>query len=42
VYDIYAYILNLLTPELNPFAQRCLQRFLPGISIFNLLTRNEL
>jgi hypothetical protein len=27
-------VFNLLTSELNPSAQRCLPRFLPGILIF--------
>jgi hypothetical protein len=29
---------NPLTPELNPCAQRCLPRFIPGILIFEVHT----
>jgi hypothetical protein len=47
-------VINLLTPELNPFAQRCLSRFftgdfyaacrnfLLGILIFKVLTARRL
>jgi hypothetical protein len=32
------YLINLLTPELNPSAQRCLPRFFTGILIFKEIT----
>jgi hypothetical protein len=34
--------INPLTPELNPYAQCCLQRFLLGILIFKWLTAQRL
>jgi hypothetical protein len=38
----HAMIINPLTQELNPSAQRCLQRFLLGILIFKELTAQRL
>jgi hypothetical protein len=37
-----ALIFNLLTPELDPSAKRCLPRFLLGILIFKWLTAGRL
>jgi hypothetical protein len=36
------FIINPLTPELNPIVQRCLPRFLLGILIFKRLTARRL
>jgi hypothetical protein len=35
-------VINPSTPELNPYAQRCLPRFLLGILIFKGLTARRL
>jgi hypothetical protein len=39
---VQSIVFNLLTPELNPSAQRCLTSFLLGILIFKGLTVRRL
>jgi hypothetical protein len=41
-FDVVGRLINPLTPELNPSAQRCLTRFFQGILIFKVHTAQRL